>query len=166
MKKIPRLGSQKKVAWFKASCLFVLNVHLLIGTPQSKDPKHLQSTGKSPEDQIVERLASLGARVFRQSGGVVEVNLNGTKVADGDLRLLAEFPEIIDLSLEHTQVGDDGMINLGPLQKLEWLNLYRTRLGDIGLKHLKALKSLQHLPVGRTNVTDAGLIYLESMSQL
>src|SRR5947208_12486983 len=154
MKKRPRLSQPKKMAWFKASCLFVLNVHLLIGTPQSKDPKHLQSTGKSPEDQIVERLASLGARVFRQSGRVVEVNLNGTKVADGDLRLLAEFPEIIDLSLEHTQVGDDGMIYLGQMQKLEWLNLYRTRVGHMGLKHLKALMSLQQFPIGGMNVTE------------
>ena len=101
---------QRKAAYIKALCLFILTLPPLIGAPQGKDPTPLQSAANSPQDQILEKLASLGAHVFKQSGRVVEVNLNGTKAADADLRLLAELSEITDLSLEQTQVSDAGKI--------------------------------------------------------
>ena len=44
----------------------------------------------------------LGGTVFRREGQVVEVNLNRTKVSDGDLRLLSGLTAMTDLSLEET----------------------------------------------------------------
>jgi len=103
-------------------------------------------------------IEQLGGTVFRREGQVVEVDLNRTKVSDGDLRLLSGLTSMTDLSLEETAIGDAGLGSLAPLKRLRWLNLYRTRVGDAGLAQLKSLDRLEHLPLGETRVTDAGLV--------
>src|SRR5262245_35609956 len=147
---------------------------LMVGAgeqPQPPPPLSLwfnqEAKGPEPRElQIVQRLESLGARVFNDGERVVEVKLDRTRVTDEDLKLVAALTDVTDLSLEMTQIGDTGMGHLKSMHRLEWLNLFGTQVGDKGLEHLKQLTSLKHLPVGHTKVTDAGMVHLESMPQL
>src|SRR5438093_6158158 len=105
-------ATAKRMSCLKGAWLLIVVAQPLIGLAQdfrltSSRFAGSQSTAEPP----VEKLESLGARVFIQGGRVVEVNLDRTKVADADLRLVSGFPEITDLSLEETHVGDAGMIH-------------------------------------------------------
>src|SRR5438132_7546790 len=73
--------------------------------------------GTIPSNQEVQvaELRRIGGTIFERKGSVVEVNLNRTKVRDGDLDRLAGLSKMTDLSLEETSIGDDGLRRLSGL---------------------------------------------------
>jgi hypothetical protein len=110
---------------FRWSSSVVVSVVLCLQfvDPSSGEQQALQQ-GDSQNESTVSRLGKLGATVFQSNGHVVEVNANGKKITDDDLKAVGEFVRMTDLSLEETAITDKGLAHLTKLQKLEWLNLY------------------------------------------
>jgi lactate permease len=134
--------------------------------PTSQAAQTQVSSGGQGEAGAAAELERLGGTVFQRSGRIVEVNLNRTRIADADLKLLSGLSALTDLSLEETAIGDAGLAHVSGLKELRWLNLYRTRVGDAGLAHLKTLTKLEHLPLGETRISDPGLAHLGAISSL
>jgi serine/threonine protein kinase len=101
----------------------------------------------------------LGTRLER-------VWLNGTRVGDDGLELLARIPTLEWLMLDETPITDRGVGHLAALTRLERLELSGTPVTDAGLTHLKALPALNYLGLRSTRVTDAGLAHLKDFPAL
>ncbi|MSR60171.1 MAG: hypothetical protein EXS05_21450 [Planctomycetaceae bacterium] len=95
--------------------------------------------------------------------GVQVLALNGTRVTDAGLLHLKAMTDLKSLTLDDTQVTDAGLAHLSGLARLEWLSLANTRVTGGGLAHLKGLTSLQHLDLEHTQVTDPGLLHLTGL---
>jgi hypothetical protein len=87
---------------------------------------------------------------------LVWLNLAGTSVTDGGLKVLAGLKNLRRLHLEKTGVGDDGLASVKGLGELQYLNLYGTKVTDKGLASLGGLKKLKNVYLWQTAVTDAG----------
>jgi len=113
------------------------------------------------EDRASEAIQKLGGKVVRDNKDpaqpVVEVDLNGTKATDADLKIMANLSALKTLKLQKTRVTDAGLKSLAPLKGLQTLNLAETRVTDRGLKGLAELEGLQLLDLTRTPVTGRGL---------
>jgi len=80
---------------------------------------------------------------------------------DGDLRLVAIFPNLERLDLPETEIGDTGLAYLRRLTSLRLLNLRHTKVSDDGLIHLKGLWRLEQLILRGTGVTKGGASELQ-----
>src|SRR5947209_1562003 len=134
---------------------------------------------KRREREAVEAILKLGGRVTydyqteKQAGprgpgwlrGVIGENFfcevdvvllrANSKIGDGDLALVKEFPHLHSLSLRGTGVGDAGIVNLKSLSELQFLALGETNVTDAGLEAVACLRQLQSLSLSLTNVSDA-----------
>jgi hypothetical protein len=97
---------------------------------------------------------------------VVNVNLNGTDVTDGDMTLFYSLPDVERVFLANTKVGDRGIRHLRGHRKLRELNLLESQICDEGWATLKEIRTLEHVGVGGTRTTDAGLVHAGTMTQL
>lgn len=84
-------------------------------------------------------------------------NKTGTPIADGDLAILAEFPNLLDLDLGGTEIGDEGLKHLARLRKLRNLDLRGTRVTDSGLVHLAELNDVKFINLDSTIVQGWGV---------
>ncbi|MBC8001512.1 MAG: serine hydrolase, partial [Opitutaceae bacterium] len=129
-----------------------------------------QEAARGPEDRLVKRVEELGGRIARDpkfpDGPVVEIDLSGTKVTDGDLRLLSNLAELRTLNLHRTGISDAGIEHLGGLKHLTTLTLGDTRITNAGLKALTQLEQLQLIGLHGTLVNDAGLKHLKAFPHL
>lgn len=132
--------------------------------------------------QAIEAIKKLGGRIqyanatrpvwFRKilgddsDGEVVQVNLMNSRVADSDLRRLAELTNLKTLCLADTKITDAGLVHLTGLRKLECLYLHDTKITDDGMASLAGLSRLTFLSLDGTDVTDDGLLHLTGLVQL
>jgi hypothetical protein len=79
-----------------------------------------------------------------------------TRIADGGVRFLDEFPRLQRLDLSWTSVGDIELERIGTLSELRDVRLGHTRAGDATLEGLCRLPRLSALRLESTPVSDAG----------
>lgn len=139
----------------------------LIGFFVVASPAYAQPSAKSADDAIV-RIEKLGGAVRKISldGDALEVDLQGSAVADGDLKDLSLLKNVQVLRLKETKIGDAGMEHVAKVATLKRLFLDKTAISDAGLSHLTGLKDLEFLNLYGTAVGDAGLEHLKSIGSL
>ena len=132
----------------------------------------------------------LDGLAFKNTGEVLLVNLEGTKITDAGLVHLEPLTNLQELDLGSTEITDMGLVHLKGLTKLQTLDLGSTKITDAGLAHLKGLQltslvipndaktdlGLKHfcealethtvLYLKGWNITDAGLVHLKGMTNL
>lgn len=94
------------------------------------------------------------------------LNFSSSKLADADLKHVADAVHIEELGLHGTEVTDEGLQHLAKLSKLRQLNLTDTAVSDAGLEKLNGFAELVRLDLQNTKVTDAGLKHLETLENL
>jgi len=92
------------------------------------------------------------------------LELDGTKISDGDLAHLADFKALKSLNVSNTSITDAGIFHIHKLNSLENLNLNNTQITDDGLMFLKDLPNLRNIRVMGTGVTNAGLEKFKQIS--
>ena len=85
---------------------------------------------------------------------LVNLNLSGTRITDGDLRFLKNLSSLTELHLSNTAITDQALVYLRGNVKLEILDIGRTRVSGIGLSRLEDLKNLRSLIMDQTVVSD------------
>jgi hypothetical protein len=88
---------------------------------------------------------------------VISIDLGNSRVNDGDLRLLTQFPHLQKIHLQNTPVGDDGLQHLKSLKYLEVLNVSGTKVTANSLTELSQWKSLKKLYIYNTAVSGESL---------
>lgn len=90
--------------------------------------------------------------------GGAQVRFDLAKSASTDLSFLAELPPgaIQMMRLEGTDIADDNLRDIGRLTGLQWLSLEQTRVTDAGIQHLAELKRLKHLSLDAWEVHKDG----------
>ena len=128
---------------------------------------HAQPSTKGADDAIA-RIEKLGGAVRKISldGDALEVDLQGSTVADGDLKDLSLLKNVQVLRLKETKIGDAGLEHVAKVATLKRLFLDKTAITDAGLSHLTGLKDLEFLNLYGTAVGDAGLEHLKSIGSL
>jgi len=81
------------------------------------------------------------------------LKLNGIKISDNALQIIAKMPNLTRLSLNDTPISDNGVTNLASLSKLRYLNLVGTKVTAKGLASLGKLSHLQQLYLFKTAVS-------------
>jgi hypothetical protein len=122
----------------------------------------LATPGRPADDPTDEKGAAaavekLGGKVKTDGDWVVEVNLEGRRLFDDDLKVLKPLKNLRKLDLEETGITDEGLKHLSGLTALEDLDLEETRVTDAGMDHLTGLKNLKRINLDDTRVTDAGV---------
>src|SRR5688500_15578836 len=122
---------------------------------------------EAEERRAAAEIEKLGGKVeWNSNREVVKIDLNNTKITDGDLKHVEKFTELEWLDVRVTAIGDAGAAHLSNLRKLKFLNISRTNLSDKGLASLRGLTELETLFLGTTKVTDEGLKNIERFSKL
>jgi imidazolonepropionase-like amidohydrolase len=122
---------------------------------------------ENEERNAAATVEKLGGKVeWNSEGEVIKVDLNNTKITDGDLAILEKFPGLQSLDLRITPITDAGVAHARSLRKLKFLNLFRTNLSDKGLENVRGMIDLETLLIGGTKVTDAGLANIERLPRL
>ncbi len=94
--------------------------------------------------------------------GIKNLNLSGTRITSGGLRMLAECPALSSVQLSGTQVDDAGVEYLAALPELRTLYLDGAPITDEALRLLESATSLRYLRLGgNRGVSDAGVARLE-----
>lgn len=91
---------------------------------------------------------------------VAHLDLARTKVTDGALKSLAQFPRLTRLDLRKTQVTDAGVESLSALKHLTYLNLFGTGISDASLGALAGMKTLRNVYLWESKVTPEGVAKL------
>ena len=113
--------------------------------------------------------ATLTARHLRDLAtwpSLIRMDLEGCRVDESALGVLADAKKLTDLWLDDTNVTDAGLAEVSKVTRLRWLTLGGTKVTDRGLAHLKDLGQLHVLWLDRTRVTDAGLMRLAHLTRL
>src|SRR6185436_4850347 len=105
--------------------------------------------GAKIDDAALDSLKGVGEQL-------VWLNLAGTSVTDGGLKVLAGLKNLRRLHLEKTGIGDEGLASIKGLGEIQYLNLYGTKVTDKGLANLSGLKKLKNVYLLQTAVTDGG----------
>jgi hypothetical protein len=105
---------------------------------------------------VAAAIEKLGGKVRFDDDKLVEVNLEGKRISDDDLKLLKPLRHLRKLDLEETPITDEGLKHLSGLTSLEHLDLEETRVTDAGMDHLKGLKNLKVINLDDTRVTKRG----------
>ena len=125
---------------------------LVVDEPAKETPSEEVSDPEEPEreqsdpppdgpltaEQARSAIEELGGRVvLDESGGVVKVFLNRTRIDDKQIRAVEFLPNIEILNLTGTQITDDGLDHVHALKKLRHLYPAKTRVTDAGLEDLQ-----------------------------
>jgi internalin A len=84
---------------------------------------------------------------------LINIDLSGTKIDDGDLAMLPKIHHVKELNLGNTAVSDLGLKQLANLEYLTKLALAGTQVTDRGMKYLAGLNDLVSLRVVNTAVS-------------
>lgn len=126
-----------------------------------------QPTAEERARAEIERLGGEVRRDGQMPGTpVVSVILTKTRVIDGELSMLANFPQLRTLDLRGTRITDKGLAHLERLTNLQQLYLDSTPITDLGLGRLKDLKELRELSLKDTSISDLGLAFLPGLTNL
>ncbi len=99
---------------------------------------------------------------LKQASGIVDLDLAGQKLGDGELKIVGGLKNLRKLNLSRTTVTDGALAGLLGLSKLESLNLFQTEVSDAGVVSLKGLTALKRLYVAQTKVTEGGAAQLKA----
>jgi hypothetical protein len=116
----------------------------------------LHAAEAGDEKSAAAAIEKLGGKVRLDGDKVVEVNLEGRRISDDDLKVLKPLRHLRKLDLEETPITDEGLKHLSHLTSLEHLDLEETRVTDAGMVHLKGLKSLKTINLDDTRVSKRG----------
>ncbi len=153
----------------KAASLFSLRrvaPALLVGLMLCQLPGCGEYEPTADELSVAMSIREMGGRVTERGKMHVEVYLNGTKISDGDLPMLEEFPHLELLNLQDTGITDEGMRHIGKLKNLKRLTLQHSKVTDAGLEHLIGMTSLEELDLVGLPITDLGLEPLHGLINL
>jgi hypothetical protein len=87
-------------------------------------------------------------------------------MTDGEMHLLAAFPELRRLNLSTAEITDEGLAKIRGLHRLEMLSIRDTGVTDAGLTNLAAFTKLQELFLQSSKVRGAGLTNLPALKEL
>lgn len=87
-----------------------------------------------------------------------DLSLSGTKVTDGSVAVLGQFPQMYSLDLTKTAVSAAALQGLEPLEHLS--QFHAPPAFDDSVMPLLATRPLKVLDLAQTAVTDAGLVHL------
>jgi Leucine-rich repeat (LRR) protein len=102
-------------------------------------------------------------RHVAEMGNVVELDLRGTRLRPGDLRLITGMKSLRTLDLSDTAVGNSGMLYVGYLTGLRELRLGHCDVSDNGAGYLAGLPALEDLDLRNNPVGDGGLQKLDEV---
>jgi len=94
------------------------------------------------------------------------LNLSGSRLANDDLRVLAQLPDLTELRLSKMSIDDRGLKHLAGLTKLQSLDLSQTGVRGAGLAQLSRLTELNHLSLEYTPLRGEHLVHLVGFPQL
>ena len=126
----------------------------------------LAGVSRADEAAGIKLVKDLGgaAEAAKKKGPIVQVLLQDKKVADADVKVIAEsFPKLQELNLRKTGVGDEAMTAIKTLTDLERLNLSFTKVTDAGMKDFGKLAKLKELWLSDTEITDTGVKELKGL---
>ena len=95
------------------------------------------------QQEVVESLVKLGAKIQYTGGNVSEVSLFRLGVDDADLKLLERLRHIEVLHIGMNRITDEGLKSVLHLRKLRVLTLQVTHVSDAGVASLEL--SLIHI---------------------
>lgn len=105
-------------------------------------------------------------RCLQDFPALSRIDLNGTNIADEDLRHLSTLRNLEFVDLSHTQISDDGLAYLANLDRLVHVDLSGTEVTGAGFKYLIDLPNLERVALMGHTISSAGLEYLGKMPQL
>ena len=116
----------------------------------------------------LERIRSLGGRVFLTREQALRVSLARTKIQDSDLALFTRLQNanIVTLTLDGTQITGRGLAHIAKLKTLQSLGLNGTKIVDEDLATISGLSNLQTLRLYQTKLAGTGLVHLKKLTQL
>ena len=132
------IGAEYKNRWWEnvvMAVLFLLAVVGAFGSVRSVMQQATQPATASPaqaREQTIAALQDLGAKLVREQGEVVSVDLSATQVTDQSLQGIANLVSLQTLDLSQTGVSDFGLFHLKSLTNLQQLNLRNTRVTRTG----------------------------------
>ncbi len=151
---IPRLT---EILWTESK----MEDNVLSSLANFKELKKLRLAGLQTT-KIKDILQSIG-----QCSALVELDLSGSVVTDGDLAELKGMKTLVRLNLYSTAITNGGVKELEPLaEQLIWLNLDATKMTDAVGPSLAKFKKLEFLHLGRNEITDKILDSLTGLTEL
>jgi len=93
----------------------------------------------------------------RLSKNIIELNLNGLPLNEGELEIIASFVNLEKLNISNTDINDADIRSLEKLKKLRELKIYNTAITNEAFKTFNALQELTSLLVYNTDITEEGL---------
>jgi internalin A len=134
---------------------------------------------KLSEADAVARIEELGGQVRRKSDWQRLLYRKGerdpyvmvsfpesSRVRDGDLRVLAAFPDLGWFEADGTSISDAGLVHLAGLKQLRNVRVVETGITDAGFKTLGGMPQLRNLQIAATEITDRGLAELAKLPNL
>jgi hypothetical protein len=132
-----------------------LTLLLLAINPPSRDELagFIAGVEKTPEVVNGKPLA----RVGREAGEVISVNLDGMTLAPDDFRLVGRIVTLRTVIFRHTNVTDQALAHLRGLPKLQYVVLTDTEVTDQAIDVLTSLPALRTCCMGNVKITPAGI---------
>jgi uncharacterized membrane protein len=90
------------------------------------------------------------------------LNLSNSKLTDGLLDIMSNFPNLTRINLHSNPLTDAGLKSLKSAKHLSSLNLYNTNITNSGLDEVLQIESLLKLYVWKTDITEE---YIEEVSK-
>jgi tRNA A-37 threonylcarbamoyl transferase component Bud32 len=94
-----------------------------------------------------------------------QLDLSGSDLTDGGLRLLSDSDELEGLNIAHTKVTDAGCRFI-PRSKLQYLDLSGDHISDSGARELCAINNLCSLNLSSTGVTSRWIVSSTKLQNL
>ncbi len=142
----------------------LLMISVSEAAPRAKAKARAEQREKAGADAAVQAVEKLGGRVEYVNADpaqpVVGVVLTGAKLAPGQLKLLAEFPDLHTLILRNSSVDNAGLAQLTALSNLQVVDLENTPVNDSGLSALKKIAKLKEVYLTGSGVTQAAVVAL------
>ncbi len=90
---------------------------------------------------------------YLQKLGVVELDLNGSRISNQALTKLARLRSLKGLRVVDTSIDDDGLKVIAELKQLQMVDLRGTKITDKGFRYLASMPNLRVLAVNENQVS-------------
>ncbi len=108
-------------------------------------------------------LSQYGAQMDLREGRIIGLRLEGERIDDDVLKLLANLPQLQSLSLDGAAVTGEGLAHLEKLPRMHSLMLVNTPVDDRDVKALAAIGSVNSYVLRGTKISGMGWQRLESL---
>jgi hypothetical protein len=76
--------------------------------------------------------------LYEDFSHVTGVSLDGTRIVDDDLAVLASLPNLEGLDISGTEITDASVVHLAKLPNLKYVNAHKTKMTNAGVAELKS----------------------------